>query len=494
VALIATRVVSTPGFQQAIGRFDARSGGGGFPGQPGNPVGFAVARGFPGVLTPSAWPPGGALVSGTTYSFLGFDDTGSGSGGFATTKFISTTGLAGGSAVNNVSFVGCRFGCSNPLNNTAIDCITQGSNNITFSYCSFTPSPTRWGSPPARAWPSGTAGQGIGFLPSVHPAYMVPYQDGPEFHLQIVPPTGGLCTLDHCDFWGSGDQINPNSGISLNPFGQVNITDCWIHDNREGTGPAWTSGLSYNVGDCVFATDTQEWYCIQANTAGAGNNPTGGGSPTFWVNAGSSTDHSNGIIPGAEPGTCNNLLVNHCTIASIGNTNCLAFQSRQANKIYSASVNYGVGAFAVPSDNNLYQALVNNGPGFGGAVNPIGNPGTWQLKATCFYDHVTVTNNYLSGYGNVVDAFGNDPGNNHLIFTDNIIATDLSFGQLLHADYTAQFTGSTNVWRRNRLRVYPGDTWTDANNALGAGQKPASAFDGKYIWPDASLNGADFAG
>jgi hypothetical protein len=35
--------------------------------------------------------------------------------------------------------------------------------------------------------------------------------------------------------------------------------------------------------------------------------------------------------------------------------------------------------------------------------------------------------------------------------------------RVLYADYSAQFTGTTNVWRRNKLQLYPGSGSTYAS-------------------------------
>jgi hypothetical protein len=64
----------------------------------------------------------------------------------------------------------------------------------------------------------------------------------------------------------------------------------------------------------------------------------------------------------------------------------------------------------------------------------------------------------------LIDMGVNLPGNNNLRFTYNIIATDIMWhSRVLYADYSAQFTGTTNVWRRNKLQLYPGSGSTYAS-------------------------------
>src|SRR5258708_17939059 len=89
-----------------------------FPGQPGNPVGFAAAPGYPGSLTSSSGPfTSGSPGSPTIISFKDFD------------AGVSSTNID----ANWVNFVGCRF----QSNNTVGNCVSSGSTgcqNIIFSY------------------------------------------------------------------------------------------------------------------------------------------------------------------------------------------------------------------------------------------------------------------------------------------------------------------------------------------------------------------------
>src|SRR6266705_1868189 len=94
---------------------------GGFPGQYGNPVGFAAAPGFPGTLTPSSGPfTSGTAANPTIISFKDFD------------AGVSSTNID----ANFVKFVGCRFQSNNVAGNNVSSGGT-GCQNITFSYCSF---------------------------------------------------------------------------------------------------------------------------------------------------------------------------------------------------------------------------------------------------------------------------------------------------------------------------------------------------------------------
>ena len=108
-------------------------------------------------------------------------------------------------------------------------------------------------------------------------------------------------------------------------------------------------------------------------------------------------------------------------------------------------------------------------------------------KATVIYNNLTIVRNYITGFSAVVDmGWGGGPfpptyTNN--TFTDNIFATDVAFiSTLLNGNFTTTYTGTTNKWRRNILRVYPGDT------------RQSAADNGKFILPDGSRSTTDFAG
>src|SRR5208283_937528 len=95
-----------------------------YPGQSGNPVGYAAAPGYPGSLT--AWP-GGNFTANTTYSYYLFDTGSSGA--------VTNINAA------NVTFNGCYFGCSNGASYSTSPVTMGGSgSHPTFNYCTFGPS------------------------------------------------------------------------------------------------------------------------------------------------------------------------------------------------------------------------------------------------------------------------------------------------------------------------------------------------------------------
>src|SRR6266436_4309700 len=113
--------------------------GGLFPGQAGNPVGFAAAPGFSGSLTTASGPlTSGSPGSPTIYAFKDF------------------TGLS--IDADWITFIGCRFQ-SNSVAGNNVSTGGTGAHNIIFSYCSFTPLASLYTSPPGIGWPSAGAGQ-----------------------------------------------------------------------------------------------------------------------------------------------------------------------------------------------------------------------------------------------------------------------------------------------------------------------------------------------
>ena len=331
-----------------------------FPGQPGNPVGFAAAPGYPGSLTASSVA---NLVSGTpgnpkVYSFLDFD---AGTGG---------TDLWN---VHDVTFIGCRF----QSNRVDYFNVHVASANMTFKYCSFTPRKALYTSPPGAAWPSAAVGQNT----TVQTTDVNCINGNSGYQYGVFIDSGGPVTMQHCDVWGYGNAID-----FMATTASMVLDNCWIHD--------------------------------AANASPQGYHTDGPG-------------YLNGTTPPQ------NITISNCTIASLGNTNGIAWQA-----------------------------------------------------ATSAYKNIVMTGNYLSGFGYTAALFlpGNG-GAQNCLFQDNILATDIQavWGPI-YGSPAAMFTGSTNKWRGNKLKVYPG-----TQPRSGAWQFTA-ADDGKFLWPDSTLHTTDFTG
>jgi Abnormal spindle-like microcephaly-assoc'd, ASPM-SPD-2-Hydin len=348
-----------------VGLFASGSASGAtpWPGQSGNPVGYASY----GPLGTTQWP-GGSFQSGTATNptiYSGYVFTGQQSISGSYIEFIGCDFNSGTGGVvvsgSNITFVGDRFQ-SNDTQNYNVQ--TTGSN-ITFFYSSFTPLASFYTSPPGSAWPSAGAGQNT--TTQTTNTNAINGNDGYQYGVNIS--SGGPVTIDHSDFWGFGNAI-----VFYSTTAQMNITNNWIHD--------------------------------AANASSQGYHTDGPG-------------YLNG---GAGP---SNVTVLGNTIASLGNTNGIAFQA-----------------------------------------------------ATSGYNNMHIDSNYLSGFGYTTDPGA--PGTTHFsnsTVMGNTFGTDVEpvWGPLYANAFSA---GSNALWACNKLAFRSGTTWTD-----GDGWTPTSSIDGKYWIP-----------
>jgi chitodextrinase len=110
----------------------------------------------------------------------------------------------------------------------------------------------------------------------------------------------------------------------------------------------------------------------------------------------------------------------------------------------------------------------------------VGNTNGVALQySTQGYNNITVTDNYVSGFGYTLNIGGNGNLTNSVV-TGNVFGTDIQpvFGPL----YGWNSSGVGNVWRNNTWLVVPGTTWSAASN------------NGLYWWPDGTLSATDYSG
>ena len=262
---------------------------------------------------------------------------------------------------SNITFTGSRF----QSNNVQYYNVQVTGSNITFSYSSFTPLASFYTAPPGSVWPS--AGSGQNTTTQTTGVDAIDGNEGYEYGVNIT--SGGPVTIDHSDFWGFGNAL-----VFYSTTAQMTITNNWIHD--------------------------------AANASPQGYHTDGPG-------------YLNG---GAGP---SNILIQGNTIASLGNTNGLAFQA-----------------------------------------------------ATSGYDNIQIIGNYFSGFGFTVAAGA--PGNTHFTnssVSNNVFGTDVEpmWNPLYGNSFTA---GSNSSWTCNKLAFRSGTTWTD-----GDGWTPPSSIDGLYWVP-----------
>ncbi len=279
--------------------------------------------------------------------------------------------------VSNITFIGCRFQSSAVAgNNVSI----VNAQNVVFSYCSFTPDSTLYAFPPGQSWPSAGAGAQTNVFTAGFNC--INGNSGYQFGLTFTNAADGPVTMDHCDIWGFGNAVN-----FIATTAQQTLTDCWIHDAAD-------------AGPQSYHTD--------------GPGYLNGGTPP------------------------QNIRINHCTIATIGTTNALAFQA-----------------------------------------------------ATSAYVNIVVTRNFFSGFNVCVDMCHDVAASTGLVFTDNIIGTDLPWtnGPLSGSSMFITNGSPVNVWRRNKFRVLP-------RTSTIAGQQFSwtAADDNKFILPDGTLSTTDYTG
>lgn len=343
---------------------------GGFPGQAGNPVGFAATPGF---FSLTVWPGG---VGTQTINSGANAQSGSGTAGDPWVfSFYDFDALTSGTtiALAHAKFIGCRFqGNSTGGHNISL----SGSTDITLSYCSIVPRVSLNAVPPKAAWPSaGADGSGVTGASANYTTYCIPAANCYQYGVRVLG--SGLIT-DHCDFWGGQNLIDISDGSNK----QIMLGDTWFHD------------------------------CGNSN---------------------SNTYHQDG--PGYLNGNNapSNVTVNHCTVASISNTNGIAFQD-----------------------------------------------------ATTPYSNINVTNNYIAGWGNSIDMCHSVAGSTSINFTDNILGNDLTpLNATIYGPPGSFFSSAaTRVWRRNTILHSP-----STNNNWW------NAFPSGYFFsPDGTISSVDWAG
>ncbi len=348
---------------------------GAYPGQPGNPVGFAAHAS----LGTTPWP-GGSFMSGTAanptvYKNYVFTGTQSISGSYITfisCDFVGGTGVAADISGSHLTFTGNRFQSNNKQDAN----VRATGSNLTFSYNSFTPLAKNYTSPPGSVWPSAGAGQNT--TTQTADVNAVNGNLGYEYGINMGNSTGPL-TLDHSDFWGFGNAV-----VLYASTAQITITDNWMHDAADAGPQGYhTDGVGY-------------------------------------------------LNSGAGP---SNVRVQHNTIASLGNTNGLAFQA-----------------------------------------------------ATSGYDNIQIIGNFLSGFGYTVALRVDPKAFTNTSFKNNVFATDIKPIWNPFGDSWSNSGG--NVWKCNTYSFRSGTTWTSGNN-----WKPTAAIDGKYWLPDSTTaSSTDYSG
>jgi len=174
-------------------------------------------------------------------------------------------------------------------------------------------------------------------------------------------------------------------------------------------------------------------------------------------------------IPSGGPVT-----IDHCDIWGFGNA--VVFYSTTAQMTVTSSwINSGT-----PPQNVTIT---------GNTIASIGNTNALAFQAaTSPYQNLLIDHNYISGFGYAADVAHETTGSTNITFTNNVLATDLPwyYGPI-YADASNLFSQATNTWSGNTLYVLPG------TSPIASAQFTYTASQsGDYLWPDATLHSTDF--
>ncbi len=148
---------------------------------------------------------------------------------------------------------------------------------------------------------------------------------------------------------------------------------------------------------------------------------------------------------------------------------------------------------AADNANNVYhhdgigpQSDGNGGPMYidHNTIASLGNTNGLALQGTGIYDHISFTNNYVSGWGYAL-SIGTQNNATNITVSGNIFSTELN--QLYGFLYGGIWGGTTrgSSWRNNLVQVRAGDD----NKSYG------TSDNGKYYWPlDGSVHASDYGG
>lgn len=299
-------------------------------------------------------------------------------------------------------------------------------------------------SPPAPQWPDATT---TGYLNA--PGYPGSLQDGSAVTFQ------SNTTYSFYRFTG-GVLIGSNAA----PLVNVTFHGCLFETN--GGIPAM------NVG--IYGDNFTFSYCTLAPTGVAPYGPPGGVSMA--------QSYQYGItFSGAGPGTigtfCEQLLVDHCDIWGFGNYAIGGGGGTQAkphvfqhNFIHDLcqDMTYHSDGIGLPAGGaSAYDVLYNN------TINALANTQAIAYQNSpgpASWDHFTITDNLLGGFGLTVCVVNGTPSNTtgptNTMFTDNTFTTEFLpiYGPLYDAGISSSALG--NLWRRNKWLVPPGAQWGHA--------------------------------
>jgi len=213
-----------------------------WPGQAGNLVGHTQWPGWSGSFNATACsaPSSGTnwsnavVISNCTYSTSSHTTISCNYCEFILVDFKSSATNDNNAYVtgSNIIFAGDRFQ-SNYIQGANVS--VTGSN-IYFFYDSVVPLVSYVASPPGSSWPS--AGAGANSTTMSNGVNMATLNQAYEIGIEPNNSSGPM-VIDHCDIWGFGNAIQ-----ILTTTAQITITSNWIHD---GAYPSGVTGGDYHT-------------------------------------------------------------------------------------------------------------------------------------------------------------------------------------------------------------------------------------------------------
>lgn len=294
----------------------------------------------------------------------------------------------GANGGDNLTFVGCLFECELGTGSGDWCCYMYLNTKVTFLYCTW--KPAAYNTP--LAYVSGSSANTTDANAVAYGTNHAQSFEGPVSYASNGSQTGSAqIIMDHCEWWGCGGGCQ---------FGGGNVDAAHPH--------TFTNNYAHDYADP-------------------------------WSLAGANNYHHDGIGPDSDGGH-GYVLIDHNTLATMGNTNAIALQ--------------GAG-----------------------------------------YHNIIVTNNYLSGWGLQlsIGASGHSVDDTNCIITDNITSGEIinvnnaNYGGngacSPNYDHLMPGTAAGNTWRRNRWQVRAGDPDYSLSDH------------GKYWWPtDDSGHTTDYTG
>jgi hypothetical protein len=354
------------------------------------------------------------------------------------------------------------------------------------------------GSDGSETGPGGDASTDA--LPPPPPPGAYPGQAGNPVGYQAAPGYPGSLTP-----WTGGNNIS-SSGAAGNPMVYS------FQDFVAGTSGTLISGSHLKFVGCRFQSNDVENYNVQVTgtditfeyssitplvslvtappheawpSAGAGKQLIGNGTG-YQINGNDGYEYGLNLLNGP-------VTLDHCDIWGFGNA--VTFMSTTAQMTIQSCWIHDAADAAAQGYHTDGPGYLNNGAApqnvsiLDNTIASIGNTNGIALQTVSSpYGNITMSGNYLSGFGYTADVGHETAGSTHMTFTNNVLGTDLPwiFGPI-YGNETTLYSQPTNTWSGNKLSVLAGTSPVSGSQWAWTAQD-----DGMYLWPDTTTHSTDF--